>query len=171
MKTENPLQILFAGDTIVARYLDGSTQPVHVRALPLRHLHHVFSTYEHKHLFIELCCYTKPGKGRAPAGLFPDVPVPAKLWPVPAGWSENLADESIEELFRKAESLNFQRAVTWAKGQIAAKKMIAPLMEQTTAQMMPLLQQVMQPLFAKLEQSSGSPPTAPATPAAAAKKS
>lgn len=171
MKEQNPLQVLFAGDTVAVRFLNGQKQSVHVRALPLRHLHHVIATYEHKHLFVELCTYTAAGRGKAPDGQFSEIPAPQKLWPVPAGWADNLDDASIEALYQKAEALNFQRAVTWARGQIAAKKNIAPILQQSTAQVMPMVQQLIQPVLEKLEQLSASAPSVASSSASPASKS
>lgn len=171
MKTQNPLDILFGGAAATAVLIDGTQLAVHVRALPQRHLHHVIASYEHRPLFIELCTYTKAGSGKPPAGIAPDVPAPTGFWPVPAGWTDNLSDGSIEDLFQKAEELNFQRAVSWARAQITAKQQIAPLVQETTAMVMPIVERVMQPLLAKLEQFSNSTPSAPKSSASPASSS
>lgn len=177
MKHKNPLSILFAGEKAPVDYIDPKAaaklklpREVFVRALPLEHLHYVLTTYEHKHLFVQLCTYTR-GAGKAGHALYPEIPSPTGYCPVPAGWTLNLDDASIERLYELAERLNFQRAIAWAKGQIAAKKNIAPLIEMTTAQVMPLVTQVMQPVFEKLEQLSVSQPSAPSSSAAPANQS
>ncbi|MDP1580650.1 MAG: hypothetical protein Q8M02_10245 [Candidatus Didemnitutus sp.] len=158
---QNPLDILFGGTSVTVELIDGTKQSVYVRALPQRHLHHVISTYEHRHLFIELCTYTKLTTTKIPAEIPQEIPPPTGFCPVPVGWADNVCDGSIEDLFQKAEELNFQRAVTWARAQITAKKQISPLVQEMTSMVMPIVERVMQPLFARLEQLSISTPSAP----------
>jgi hypothetical protein len=166
-----PLQVLFAGAEIPVTLIDGSCATVFVRALPLRHLHHVIAAYEHKHTFVELCTYTKEQATQHPPTRFAEISCPVGYSPVPEGWSDNLHDESIDALFKKAEELNFSRAVTWARGQIAAKKTITPLYEETTAQLSPLVEQIVAPLLGKLANLSGSQPNARAGTTSRGKKS
>jgi hypothetical protein len=161
---QNPLALLFAGEPVPVTYLNGKSATVFVRALPQRNLHHVIATYEHKHLFVELCTYVPAGKGKPPMPASPDLlPYPNGYWPVQTGWSDNLDDASIEALYSKADFLNFERALAWAKGQISAKKKIAPLIEMTTASVLPLVQQMIAPVLERLDRLSSSTPSAPSS--------
>jgi hypothetical protein len=168
----NPLSILFGGLAARAVLIDGTKVDVFVRALPQCYLHLVLTCAEHKHLLIELCTYfktEKSAKKSAPVGapFAPDVVAPAGYVPVPMGWNQNLSDASIDELYELAKHLNFQRAADWAKGQIAAKKMVAPLYEMTVSQVMPVVNRIMQPLIERVEKLSASMPSAPSSSGAA----
>jgi hypothetical protein len=168
---QNPLSILFGGQGASAKLIDGTKVNVFVRALPQLYLHHVLSCAEHKHLLIELCTYfavDQKAKKAAPIGdpLCPEIVPPAGFRPVPMGWNQNLSDASIDELYELAKKLNFQRAADWAKGQIAAKKLVAPLYEMTVSQVMPVVNKIMQPLIERVEKLSASMPSAPSSSAA-----
>lgn len=177
----NPLTILFAGESLTVKFIDGTTHAVvHVRAMPQRFLPRVIECAEFKTALVELCTYVKapeplppgsaiptPGPELAARSSYPEIPPPAGYAPVPAGWTDNLSDASVDALYEKAKALNFQRAVDWARGQIAAKKMVSPLHEAAIAQVMPLLEKIIAPLMNRLETSSAltrSSPSSPVTP-------
>lgn len=166
-----PLSILFAGQAATATLLDDTTVPVFVRAMPQRWLARVIECAEFKHALVELCTYTKeePAAGSAPA--YPDIPPPAGYAPVPPGWSDNLTDASVDLLYELAQGLNFSRAVAWAEGQIAAKKLVAPLHEKAIHQVLPLALRVMDPLMQRLDALSNSMPKSPSSPASPANSS
>lgn len=168
------LGTLFAGRTLVVQLIDAQPLTIHVRALPQRFLVRVLECAEFNHALIELCCYlpAKDVEGQELAApMFPDIPAPAGMVPLPQGFCDNLSDESVQTLYAVAQELNFQRAVDWAKGQIAAKKLVAPVHEAAMAQVMPLLDKVMAPLLAKLDALSNSMRSAPSSSAAPAKTS
>lgn len=169
------LGVLFAGRTIGATLIDGSPITIHVRALPQRFLVRVLECAEFNHALVELCCYLS-GKDvvqddEKPAPMFPDIPAPAGMVPLPQGFCDNLSDASVQALYAVAQELNFQRAVDWAKGQIAAKKLVAPVHEAAMAQVLPLMDKVMAPLLAKLDALSNSMRSAPSSSAAPANPS
>lgn len=174
------LAILFAGDSAPVAYIDGSTAEVFVRLVPQRFLGRALQCAEFKTALIELCCYLKADAAVAdPAAIsaqlsasaHPDIPAPAGLCPVPLGWTDNLSDASVDQLYEKAKDLNFQRAADWAKGQIAAKKLVAPLHEMAVGQVIPLAMQILEPLIKKLEALSPSMPSAPSSSGTPAKSS
>lgn len=175
-----PLAILFAGQESLATLVDGSPVQVYIRAMPQRWLARVIECAEYPASLVELCCYIKAAapagtgalavvEGAAPA--YPDIPAPAGYEPVPQGWSDNLSDESVAALYELAKALNFQRAVDWAAGQIAAKKLVAPLHEMSLNQVMPVVLRVMEPLMRKLDALSNSTPSAPSSAATPASSS
>ncbi len=175
MKT---LAILFGGSPAEAKFIDGTAINVFVRALPQRYLVHVLNCCEFKHALVELCCYIKNDPAAAadatppaPRAIAPEVVPPAGYGFLPDGWTDNLTDESVEALYALAQELNFQRAAKWAQGQIAAKKLVAPLHEAAMTQVMPLVEKIMKPLMAKLDTLSTSTPSAPSSSDAAAKTS
>jgi hypothetical protein len=91
--------------------------------------------------------------------------------PVPAGWSQNLSDESFEELYAAACRLNFTRAASWGQRQIAAKKTVAPIQQATLEQVAPLIEKMVTTLLQRFAPSSTSTPSAPSSPAAPASSS
>jgi hypothetical protein len=180
-----PLSILFGGELAPVRLIDGTRGRVWVRALPECFLHLVLQTAEHKHQLVELTSYFKAAPKKAAkddpldaavrcagAPAFPEVGGPAG-WPVgyqpvPLGWTQNVSDESLDLLYDTAKKLNFGRAAAWARDQIAAKKLVAPLHKAAMEQTVPLVMQVLEPLVAKLSRLSASTPSSPssaATPA------
>jgi hypothetical protein len=172
MKT---LSILFAGEAAVASYIDGTSDSrIFIRALPQRWLGRVIECCEFKHALVELCAYHKAEDAAEkfdgdPA--YPDITPPAGYAAVPQGWTDNLTDECVDRLYELAQKLNFQRAATWAEGQIAAKKLVAPLHEKAINQVLPVLESVMKPLLKKLDSLSSSTPSAPSSSDAPAKSS
>lgn len=161
-----PLTILFSGQTSMVKLTDGSDVEVHIRILPQRQLGRLLAACEDQSALIELCCFTK---------LPPDAPkldnAPAGYAPVPMGWADNLTDESFEFLHATAQKLNFQRAVKWGQAQITAKKMIAPLHASALENLNPIIDGLVEKMVARIENSSASTRSAPASPAAAAKTS
>lgn len=178
---KKPLSLLFAGRTLGVELLDGSQVAVHVRALPQRYLHHVLAAAEWKHALVQLCTYLPDTPDEVTAGEplaaseppcdYPDVPPPFGMVPVPPNWSDNLTDASLDALYAEAKALNFQRAVAWARDQIAAKKEVAPLHRAALEQVMPLVNQVLAPLISRLDALSTSTPSAPSSSAAPASTS
>ncbi|MEK7765980.1 MAG: hypothetical protein AAB368_07050 [bacterium] len=181
----NPLSILFAGGTTTATLIDGSRAEVYIRAMPQRWLARVIEAAEFPTALVELCTYVRPaplnpstveplnrGTVEPPAPpSHSDIPPPAGYDPVPPGWTDNLSDESVDALYELAKKLNFQRAIDWAAGQIAAKKLVAPLHEQAINQVMPLALKIMEPLMKRLDALSNSTPSAPSSSAPAANNS
>lgn len=175
---KKPLSILFAGRSLGIELLDGTPITVRVRALPQRYLNHVLAAAEWKHALVQLCTYLPdlpeplpPGEplvSSAPDCDYPDVPPPSGMVPVPPNWSDNLTDASLDALYEAAKALNFQRAADWARGQIAAKKEVAPLHQAAMEQVMPLVNQVLAPLISRLDAFSASTPSAPSSSAAPA---
>jgi hypothetical protein len=168
-KKQNPLNVLFAGEPRTVKLIDGTELRVFVRSLPERPLlTHFLAVMEFGAPTIELCTYTKAGSGKPPLGLFPDVRPPDGLWPVPEGWADNLTDESHEELYELAKTLNFGRAEKLARGRLSAKKKIAPLNSQLTAEIQPLVLNVLESLLSKFSSSTPKSPSSPDTPASSA---
>lgn len=162
----NPLTILFAGQTAMAKFIDGSTVSVFVRALPQRTLLGDFlNVMEFGHATVQLCTYTKAGEGVAPTGDYPDVSVPTGYWPVPSNWADNLTDDSQIDLYELAKKVNFNRAAKLAEGQIAAKKQIGPLNQKVMMQILPLVENALNGLLKKSSASAPSAPPSAATPA------
>jgi hypothetical protein len=160
---KNPFIILFAGEPIMARLLDGSTLEVFVRLMPERNLLGEFlQLMEDGSKIVELCAYTKVGEGEAPAAAHPQIPPPRGYWSVPQHWADNLTDDSLAEIYELAKKLNFPRAAKLAEGRLAAKKMIAPLNARLMEQILPLVAASLETLLAK---SSTSTPSAPSSPA------
>lgn len=181
MKT---LSILFGGEIVPIRLINGIAGRVWVRALPECFLHLVLATAEHKSQLVELVTYFKAAPKRPAKDhpldaavrvmgprAFPDVDEPAGYEAVPQKWTQNLSDDSIEELYETAKRLNFFRAAKWAKGQIAAKKLVAPLYQATIEQTLPMLMQVVEPLVKKLTASFASTPSSPSSAATLAPSS
>lgn len=163
MKT---LAILFAGHQSTATLIDGSPVTVFVRAMPQRWLARVAACAEFQTALVELCCYVKAESAEPRAestDSHPEIPPPAGYAAVPEGWTDNLSDESVGRLYEEAKLLNFQRAIDWAAGQIAAKKLVAPLHEQAMNQVLPLAFKVMEPLMKRLDALSASMPSAPSS--------
>lgn len=159
------LSILFAGEGATVTFVDGSTCAVFVRTLPQRMLGALLAVCEVRHALIELCTYLPAEKDS------PDPLNPLGKEPVPPGWSDNLNDESAELLYDVAQRLNFQRAAKWAQGQIAAKKMIAPIQELGINQVLPLVEKLIAPIAKQLADLQTSIPSAPSSSAAAEKRS
>lgn len=171
----NPLAILFKGESHNVTLLNGQTIKVAIRALPERFLGEVIEHGEHKHTLISICGYfehvhyTVNGKTKFPyegPSLLSHIPAPDGFTPIPYGITDNFDDASIEALYASAKSLNFSRALEWAKGQISAKKEIAPVKKATMEQVMPLVLSVMDPLLKRLDALSTSTPSAPSSSAA-----
>jgi len=177
MKSQ-PLSVLFAGRTVLARLVNGTEIVIAVRALPQRFLIRVIECAEFNHALVELCCYLRAedtGKPNiqptdAPAA-WPDVPAPDGLVPLAQGFCDNLEDASVVKLYETAKELNFQRAADWAKGRIAAQQLVAPFHQAALQQVLPLVENVLQPLLKKLDALSTSTPSAPSSSVAAAKAS
>lgn len=170
----NQLSIIFAGSTKTVEQFDGRKITVAVRALPLRFLIRVLQCAEFPHQLVELCCYRDKNdvdEQSLPAPAFPDIPAPDGLVPVPMGFCDNLTDAAVTELYEAAKQLNFQRAADHGKALIAAKKLTAPFREQAMAEVVPLVESIMQPLMRKLDALSNSPASAPSSSAAPEKKS
>lgn len=164
------LSTLFAGEEHVAALVDGSAVEVRVRALPQRHLVRVLAVAETPSDLIELCACTRTADG-LPAAAHPDIAAPAGWSHVPAGWADNLADESFAALHEAAQRLNFTRAATEGRLRIAAKKLVAPLEAEAIAQVRPLVDSILLPLLRRLETLCASMPSAPSSAASPASNS
>jgi hypothetical protein len=171
----NPLSILFAGEAYAAKLVNNSSVPVFVRALPQQFLGDFLAVAEQQHLVVELCCYLRAPRGAAAkrrvTEATPVIPPPHGMKPVPVGWSQNLSDESFEELYAAACRLNFTRAANWGQRQIAAKKTVAPIQQAVLEQVAPLIEKMVTTLLQRCAPSSTSTPSAPSSPAAPASSS
>jgi hypothetical protein len=163
-KSHPPLSIIFGGESATVTLLDGTRLTVFVRELPLRHLGTFLGVCETPAELIELCTYLTAGEGEPPAAAFPQVRPPAGYWPVPAGWADNLGDSAADLLLAKIEKLNFSRAAKWGKAQIAAKKKIAPLQQESLRQILPLVSEAVTEMLRR-SPSSNSSPTPASSPA------
>lgn len=154
--------------------LDGSTAEVFVRMLPERYLLDQFLTVmESGARTIDLCTYLaskNPDESEEArkASAYPEIPPPTGYSPVPAGWADNLTDESTAELYQVAKDLNFMRAANLAEGRLAAKKQLAPLNQRLLMQIFPLALKMAQGLASG---SLDSTPSTPPSPAAVETKS
>lgn len=129
-----------------------------VRTLPQRQLGDLLHVCEVPHALIELCTFLalEPGDPvPSPSSL-----IPAGKQPVPIGWADNLADASATELYDVAQRLNFHRAAKWAEGQIAAKKMVAPIQQMGIDQVLPLVSRLLDPIEKRLAALQNSTPSA-----------
>ncbi len=163
---ENPssLAILFGGEKLHVKLLDGTEEDCFVRAMPIRAMGEVLTRAEDQAGLVELCSCLPllPGEA-APRGS------PAGMRPVPPGWADNLDAESFFALLDAATRLNFTTAVTWAQRQIAAKKTTGPVFEATVRQIAPLVDRMLQPLLARMKNCSDSAPRPPPSSDSAAK--
>lgn len=156
MPTHTPLDILFAGRPARAQLLDGSRVACFVRELPDRYLGLVLEHCENRSALIELCTYLEGDPAAAPHyPAFPQVLPPKGYRPVPAGWADNLTDDTLAQLGALAEKLNFSRAATKGEALIAAKQRIAPLYQATINQVIPLVQSM---VASAMNTASGSTP-------------
>ena len=152
----SPLAILFGGENITAKLVDGSEIPCFARAMPQRAMGEILARAEDQSALVEFCTYIQgdPDPAAPPAR----IRAPQGLQPVPIGWADNLTAESFFALHEAATRLNFTTAVTWAKGQIAAKKTTGPVFEATIRQITPMVDRMIQPLLAQIKALSDSAP-------------
>jgi hypothetical protein len=141
MPTPKSLSIIFGGEDASVSLIDGTSAKVRVRALPARYLGDVLALAEKQTELIELCtAIPTPTEGEQIPAVFPGVRQPDGWVGVPHGWTENLSDVAHEMLYELARKLNFTRAATWGKRQIAAKKESAPLVEAAQEALRPIIQ-------------------------------
>jgi hypothetical protein len=162
----SPLTILFGGELLEAKLVDGSRAKVFVRALPQEFLGDVMAVGEKQHLVVELCSYLRldARTKELPAAAAEHIPAPDGLRGVPPGWAQNLADESFAAIYDLASKLNFPRVVIWARRQIAAKKLFGPVQQAAIEQVLPLVEAMVAPLLRRLNLPSGSSPSTPSAP-------
>jgi hypothetical protein len=154
MKSNASLAVLFGGEQIQAKLVDGTMVDCFVRAMPQRAMADVMARAEDQSALIELCVYLDGDPS-------PDAPAPRYRLPigrqaVPAGWADNLTPESFDLIWEAATRLNFSVAVIWARRQIAAKKTVGPVFEATVQQITPLVNRMVQPLLAQIKALSDS---------------
>jgi hypothetical protein len=136
-------QIIFAGQATKATLWDGTVVPVFVREMPARYHQLVFRTAGQVAELVELCTYTVAGEGESPAPRFAGIDAPHGYWPVPAGWADNVKNESLLEIYDLAgDKLNFTSAAATGKRLAAAHEWRAPLLLEN--------EQVLQPYAEKL---------------------
>jgi len=125
-----PFHILFGGESVVVELIDGTTQIVYVRAMPVAYLlSGVMRLADKTNQLIELCTYhnAPTGRTKAPLPAHPEIPAPTGKINVPHGWSDNLKPASARVLFKHIKALNFTEAADAAKDAIAAKEWQTPL--------------------------------------------
>ncbi|AHF94219.1 hypothetical protein OPIT5_08365 [Opitutaceae bacterium TAV5] len=160
-----PLHLIFGGEEITARFIDGNQVTARVRAMPVRYMPAVLKLCTDETALLEFVCQvpdTDDAEGQ-------NRPFPG--WqPVPPGWADNLTDESHEELYEAAKRLNFTRAAKWAERQIAAKQFQTPLILRADEQLMPLVQRMADLLLSSLARSGlqASPGMSSSTPGTSA---
>lgn len=143
------LSIVFAGEEHPAKIRTAAgltTVLVRVRAMPARHLGTVLKLCTDEAALIDFVCEYQEI----------DEATQAIRWtPAPAGWADNLDDESHLVLLEAAKRQNFSRAMSWGERQIAAKEFQAPLLLKAD--------EVLMPVIAKMVASatSSSPASAP----------
>lgn len=110
-KTKSPrLAALFGGEVMTVKKVDGTEITVKVALVPIRHLDAFINLYANPAELVDFVTHVD-GK------------------PVPEGWADQLSDLAVEQICDVAKALNFQRAVTFSEGQIAAGKALAmPIM-------------------------------------------
>jgi hypothetical protein len=102
---------MFAGEEMLATFVDGTVVKVRVRQMPARHLiTKVLPALADKTESIELCCEAVPGTD-----------------PLPPQWSDNLTDESGDKLWQKVRELNFSRAMKLAEDSVGVATQLLPL--------------------------------------------
>lgn len=147
MTTPSKLAVIFAGEEITAIMLDGSTQRVRVRAMPARHLSRVLDLCTDEAGLVEFVCLVPADS--------PDAAAEVAGWArVPAGWADNLADTSHEELHAAAKRLNFSRAESWARRQLEAGKLRVALMTASDEMLKPAVDKMLSLLTSSLPQLS-----------------
>lgn len=160
------LQILFSGQSETVTLVDGTPIAVFVRLMPERFLLDQFlRVMESGSATVELCTYVRAKDAMRGDPLFPEIPPPAGYAAVPAGWADNLDDQSLGKLYALAKKLNFPRAETLAKGRLSAKQQIAPLNRQIMEQVMPLVLETVKRALATSSTSTPSAPSSSASPA------
>jgi hypothetical protein len=152
-ENSSPLTILFGGEMIRAKLVDGTEVDCFIRAMPIRAMGDVLARAEDQAGLVELCTYLHAAAGEdSPAG------APAGMCPVQRGWADNLTADSFFALHEAATRLNFTTAVTWATAQISAKKTVGPLFDATIRQISPMVDRIIQPLLARIKNLSDSAP-------------
>ena len=158
----SPLAVIFGGEVFDGRdeqhplikLLDGTTTPVRVRAMPVRHLGAVLQVCTDEAALLDFVCQVPAPADDANPREFPG-------WqPVARSWADNLEDESHVALLEAAHRLNFSRAAKWGERQITAKQFQAPMLMKADAVLMPLVKEM-----AALLVSSLPPSVSPAEPA------
>lgn len=147
--------ICFAGEEVLAGFLDGSETLIRVRAMPVRHLGRVLALCTDEAKLLEFVCMEPTV---APAER-PEGSDFAGWQRVPESWADNLAEESHLALLEAAKRLNFTRAAAWAERQIAAKQFQGPILMQADEALMPLVEKM-----TRLALSSLPAPASPAAP-------
>jgi hypothetical protein len=96
------MEILNGGRQAVARMIDGSTEAVFVKQLPVRQLQAYLASIDDEPARIELVT----GK--------------------PAGWADKLTNESHVELLAAAEGLNADTFFAWLRRRVERQERLAP---------------------------------------------
>lgn len=105
------MAVLFGGEEITVKKLDGSEVKVKVALVPISRMGMFIDLYDKPHLLAEFVSHVD-GK------------------PVEEGWSDQLTHDAVYEIREKAKALNFQNAARFTDEQIAAgKDMITPILE------------------------------------------
>lgn len=109
--TQQRLAVLFGGEEITVKKLDGTDVKVKVALVPVSRMGQFIDLYDKPAELVEFVSHVD-GK------------------PVDAGWSDSLAHESVYEIREKAKALNFQNAAKFTDKQIeAGKDVVTPLIE------------------------------------------
>ncbi|HEY0966925.1 MAG TPA: hypothetical protein VGD88_06020 [Opitutaceae bacterium] len=128
--------IVFSGEEIraVVRTDKGDRSIlVRVRSMPARHLGTILALCTDEAALLDFVCQRQTL----------DENEHATGWePVPAGWADDLHDESHVLLLEAAKRLNFTRAAAWGHRQIEAKQFQAPLLLKADEILMPVVQKM-----------------------------
>ena len=153
--------IVFAGEEIRAliRTDKGDRSiVVRVRSMPVRHLGTVLALCTEEAALLDFVCQCQTL----------DENEHATGWePVPAGWADNLHDESHEILLEAAKRLNFTRAAAWGNRQLAATEMQADHLRAAEKVLAPVMKRLVAPMLEAmipLLVSSRAPSASPADP-------
>ncbi len=147
------LSVIFAGEEIPARTLNGAPLLVRVRAMPARHLGRVLELCLDEGALLDFVCMVP---------IATEEPSEITGWSrVPAGWADNLDDTSHVALLEAAKKLNFSRAASWGTRQIAAKQFQAPILLEADEALAPQFQKMVRLLMSSLPPSAS--PAAPST--------
>ena len=99
---DSKTETLLGGRMMVAAYVDGTTETVKVRQLPIRLLPQYLAAIDDEPKLVELLCDK------------------------PAGWSDNLRLESHEAILAAGEELNSESFFAWLRRRVSRQERLVP---------------------------------------------
>jgi hypothetical protein len=110
-KIDKPdLTALLGGKPVRVALMDGTTEDVSVRALPLSRLHEYGELQTNEARLLEVLCDK------------------------PKGWSDLVEEESIKQILAEGDRLNFTRFSQWSERQLARnQKLVEELTKRTSS--------------------------------------